>query len=165
MSGAKHYQGLVPLAASGAIAPEVLGTTTAVTPAGHQPCTGIQVLLAEDNLTNQKLIRSLLTRLGAEVTVADDGRSAIEHYFSSNIRYDVILMDCQMPGCDGFEATEEIRRRSQGSRQIPILALTANAEPTARARCIAAGMDDFLSKPIDMSALRESLLRWTGQQV
>ena len=165
VSGTKHYQGIDPLAASAAIVPEVLGTTRAVTPADHLPCKGIRVLLAEDNLTNQKLIRSLLTRLGAEVTVADDGRSAIEQYFSSKIRYDVILMDCQMPGCDGFEATEEIRRRSEGSRQIPILALTANAEPTARARCIAAGMDDFLSKPIDMSALRESLLRWTGQQV
>jgi signal transduction histidine kinase/CheY-like chemotaxis protein len=165
ISGEAQSKGMRSLAAPGATVPGLPGTTAVHSSAQDQPCKGIRVLLAEDNLTNQKLIRSLLTRLGADVTVANHGRSAIDQYFSNVMRYDVILMDCQMPGCDGFEATEEIRRRTQGSRQIPILALTANAEPTARARCIAAGMDDFLSKPIDLKELRDSLLRWTGQQV
>jgi CheY-like chemotaxis protein len=115
-----------------------------------------RVLLAEDNLVNQKVACRTLETLGFHVDVASDGKAAFEAWESG--RYDVILMDCQMPVMDGYEATREIRARESGPR-IPIIALTAHAMKGADAECVSAGMDDYLTKPIDRKLLLQCLER------
>jgi len=120
---------------------------------------GARVLLAEDNVVNQMLARRLLERLGAIVTIADTGMAAIQRLSISS--FNVVLMDCQMPELDGYEATRRIRKGAAGeaARTVPIIALTANALSGDRERCIEAGMDDYLVKPIKPEALREKLAR------
>jgi PAS domain S-box-containing protein len=110
-----------------------------------------RVLLAEDNVVNQKVAVRMLERLNYRVTVVQDGAAALAHW--QNGSYDLILMDCQMPDMDGYEATREIRRLEGGARHIPIVALTAHAMPGADQKCSAAGMDDYLTKPIDSGEL------------
>jgi two-component system, sensor histidine kinase and response regulator len=110
-----------------------------------------RVLLAEDNVVNQKVAVRMLERLNYRVTVVQDGAAALAHW--QNGSYDLILMDCQMPDMDGYEATREIRRLEGGTRHIPIVALTAHAMTGADQKCFAAGMDDYLTKPIDSEAL------------
>jgi CheY-like chemotaxis protein len=110
-----------------------------------------RVLLAEDNVVNQKVAVRMLERLNYRVTVVQDGVAALAHW--QNGSYDLILMDCQMPDMDGYEATREIRRLEGGTRHIPIVALTALAMPGADQRCFAAGMDAYLTKPIDSDEL------------
>jgi two-component system, sensor histidine kinase and response regulator len=100
----------------------------------------------------------MLERLGFAANVADNGRIALEAL--SQHPYALVLMDCQMPEMDGFEASAEIRRREGAARHTPIVAMTANAMTGARAECIAAGMDDYISKPIRMDALAAALERW-----
>ena len=117
---------------------------------------GLQILLAEDNAVNQRVARLMLERLGCRVDVAANGREAVEMVSQRN--YDLILMDCQMPEMDGYEATVAIRSHERG-RRIPIVALTANALDRDRERCAAAGMNDFLSKPIRSDELRAVLAR------
>ncbi len=118
-----------------------------------------RVLLVEDNPVNQKLGQLLLKKLGMEVTLANDGREGVDAYFSQE--FDLVLMDWQMPVMDGLEATKEIRARGGGdSRQVPIIALTANAMEGDRKLCLEAGMDDYLSKPILERQLREKLATW-----
>jgi signal transduction histidine kinase/DNA-binding response OmpR family regulator len=121
---------------------------------------GARVLLAEDNVVNQMLARRLLERLGAKVTIADTGMAAIEHLSLSS--FNVVLMDCQMPEVDGYEATRRIRKGAAGeaARTVPIIALTANALSGDRERCLESGMDDYLVKPINPEALREKLERF-----
>jgi PAS domain S-box-containing protein len=116
------------------------------------------VLVAEDNGVNQKVASHLLARLGFECAVASNGREAVAAWAAG--RFDAILMDGFMPEMDGFQATREIRSRERGTR-IPIIALTASALPGDRERCVAAGMDDYLTKPVRLESLEESLLRWT----
>jgi CheY-like chemotaxis protein len=120
---------------------------------------GARVLLAEDNVVNQMLARRLLERLGASVTIADTGMAAIERLSLSS--FNVVLMDCQMPELDGYEATRRIRKGAAGeaARTMPIIALTANALSGDRERCLECGMDDYLVKPINPDALREKLER------
>jgi CheY-like chemotaxis protein len=120
---------------------------------------GARILLAEDNVVNQMLARRLLERLGANVTIADTGMAAIERLSIS--AFNVVLMDCQMPELDGYEATRRIRKGAAGeaARRVPIIALTANALSGDRERCLQSGMDDYLVKPIDPDALREKLER------
>jgi PAS domain S-box-containing protein len=117
----------------------------------------LRVLLAEDNLVNQKLACRLLERMGAQVSVADNGEAAIAEL--SAAAFDVVLMDCQMPVLDGYEATRRIRRGAAGAARasIPIIALTAHAMSGDRERCLAAGMNEYLTKPIDSKALRGRL--------
>ncbi len=115
------------------------------------------ILLAEDNVVNQTVARRLLERLGYRVEVADNGNMAVQMWQAG--RYDLILMDCQMPRLDGYEATGEIRRLESGTRRIPIVALTAHALTGSEKACIDAGMDDFLSKPIDRAKLEACLER------
>jgi CheY-like chemotaxis protein/HPt (histidine-containing phosphotransfer) domain-containing protein len=115
------------------------------------------VLLAEDNLVNQKVALHLLEKLGCRVDVVADGQAAIDRWRSG--RYDLILMDCQMPTLDGYAATAEIRRLEGGTRRIPIVALTAHAMKGAEQTCLDAGMDDYLSKPIDRNKLADCLDR------
>jgi signal transduction histidine kinase/CheY-like chemotaxis protein len=116
---------------------------------------GHRVLLAEDNAVNQKVARRLLEKLGCSVHVVENGREAISAWESAP--YDLILMDCQMPELDGYEATREIRRREGGRHHIRIVALTAHAMAGAESECRAAGMDDYLSKPIDRDRLRQCI--------
>ncbi len=119
------------------------------------------ILLAEDNPVNQKLISRLLLKLGYDVKVVGTGNEAVEAL--SLTSYALVFMDCQMPGMDGFQATAEIRltEKRQG-RHTPIIALTAHVAAGDRERCLAAGMDDYLSKPITQHTLRAMLEKWGG---
>ena len=118
-----------------------------------------RILLVEDNAVNQKVASALLLKLGLEVDVAADGGTAIERCRTQ--RYDAILMDCTMPGMDGYEATRRIRALERGTiRHTPIIALTANALDEARRECLEAGMDDFASKPVRLDTLKPLLATW-----
>jgi two-component system sensor histidine kinase/response regulator len=116
-----------------------------------------RILLAEDNLVNQKVAVRFLEKLDFRVEVVADGQAALDAWKSGN--FDLILMDCQMPNMDGYEATREIRRLEEGKGHIPIVALTAHAMKGAEERCRAAGMDDYLTKPIDRGKLEACLDR------
>jgi two-component system sensor histidine kinase/response regulator len=116
------------------------------------------VLVAEDNPVNQKIVRKVLETMGLRVTIVDDGRAAVEAWKSQ--RFDLILMDCQMPELDGYQATAEIRRSEIGTNHIPIIALTAHAMKGTDEECRAAGMDDHVTKPIDRQRLRAALDRF-----
>ena len=117
-----------------------------------------RILLVEDNHLNHRVGRLLLERLGCRVDSATDGAQAVEEALSSD--YDAVLMDCQMPVLDGLSATREIHARSSSGRRVPIIALTAHALESNRRECLAAGMDDYLSKPIDWTELQRILSRW-----
>ena len=122
-----------------------------------------RVLLVEDNAVNRMVALKMLAGLGCHVTVADNGREALDRFAADT--FDLVLMDCQMPEMDGFEATGEIRRTEPAERHTPIVALTANAMPEDRARCLAAGMDDYLSKPFTRTQIADMLRRWTRERV
>lgn len=126
-----------------------------------KPATRATILLAEDNGVNQKLAGAQLRRLGCEVTVVDTGRAALDA--TARQRFDLVLMDCQMPEMDGYEATRRIRERDAARRRLPIIAMTAHAISGDRERCLDAGMDDYLSKPVTMGALSAVLDRWLPQ--
>jgi len=119
---------------------------------------GPALLLAEDNLVNQRVALAVLKKLGLEADVAAHGREAVEA--AQARRYDLILMDCQMPELDGYQATQAIREAEAPEGRAVILAMTANAMEGDRERCLAAGMDDYLPKPVTLDALREALGRW-----
>ena len=123
----------------------------------------LRVLLAEDNLVNQEVGRLILECLDCQVDVVEDGAEAVERIFSTS--YDLVFMDCQMPEVDGYEAARIIRMREslvEGERhRIPIVALTAHALEGDRELCLAAGMDDYLSKPFNASQIATLLQKWT----
>ena len=120
--------------------------------------TGAHVLVVEDNPVNRSVAVSMLTRLGHRADVAHDGRDALDAL--EQRAYDAVLMDCQMPELDGYEATRELRRREAGGPRVPVIALTAHAMESDRQRCLAAGMDDYLAKPLRLAALGAALDRW-----
>jgi two-component system sensor histidine kinase/response regulator len=117
-----------------------------------------RILVAEDNPVNRKVAAKMIEKLGYRVDVTGNGREVVEA--SERISYDLVFMDCQMPEMDGFEATRNIRARERGIRHIPIVAMTANAMQEDRQRCLEAGMDDYLSKPVASNALASVLQRW-----
>ena len=122
-----------------------------------------RVLLVEDCAVNLAVAEGMLELLGPRVELASDGAEALAAL--SRGTFDLVLMDCMMPGMDGYAATQELRRRETGSgRRTPVVALTANAMSGDRERCLAAGMDDYLSKPFRQEELRELLARWLPAQ-
>lgn len=126
--------------------------------AAPTPRPGARLLLAEDNVTNQKVAVLLLERLGCRVDIAANGVEALAAL--ERATYDLVLMDCHMPELDGFDTTRLIRQREAGGRHLPIIAMTANALAGDRERCLAAGMDDYLAKPVSQAALASTLGRW-----
>ncbi|MBI5170378.1 MAG: response regulator [Candidatus Eisenbacteria bacterium] len=125
---------------------------------------GRHVLLVEDNEVNQRVAKHLLARLGCTLEVAGNGLVALEKLAAAH-RYDLVLMDCQMPEMDGFEATREFRARERtaGTARLPVIAMTANAMQGDRERCLEAGMDDYLTKPVQPAELTRVLTCWGGE--
>ncbi|HLJ46244.1 MAG TPA: response regulator [Bryobacteraceae bacterium] len=118
----------------------------------------VRVLVAEDNVVNQRVATRILERLGLRADVAGNGREALE--MVDLLPYDLILMDCQMPEVDGFEAARVIRRREGNGKRVAIIAMTAEAMAGSRERCLEAGMDDYITKPVRMSDLMDALRKW-----
>jgi CheY-like chemotaxis protein len=117
-----------------------------------------QVLLAEDNPVNQKLAALMLTKAGHRVTLAQNGREVLDKFLASSDRIDSIFMDVQMPEMDGLEATRRIRE--SGFDEIPIVAMTANAMKGDREKCLDAGMNDFVTKPIKKEIVLATVSKW-----
>ncbi len=118
-----------------------------------------KILVAEDNLINQKLIRTMLRKAGYEPTIVSNGKEAIQAL--ENDKYDLLLMDVQMPEMDGFEATKLIRNTESDYNNIPIIAMTAHAMQGDKEKCINMGMDDYLTKPIQPKLLFQTIKKWT----
>ncbi len=118
----------------------------------------LAVLLVEDQLTSQEIARLMLGHLGVTVTVASDGQQAVD--LAAEHQFDVVFMDCHMPALDGFAATSRIRAGEMDGRRVPIIAMTANALAGDRERCLQAGMDDHLPKPVSQAAFAAMLARW-----
>ena len=133
------------------------GVQSPASPAAAAPLK-VRVLLAEDNLVNQKVALAMLRKLGIDADLAATGIEALDALVG--VAYDLVLMDCQMPAMDGFEATRRIRERERGTRHLPVVAMTANAMVGDRERCLEAGMDDHIPKPVRMEVLQRALHRW-----
>jgi two-component system sensor histidine kinase/response regulator len=139
--------------------PQSVPAREASAPQDQPDLGGAHVLLAEDNPVNQSLALAHLRRLGCRVTLANNGLEALAAYRAEP--FDLILMDCQMPEMDGYEATRKIRAEEKEGQRIPIIAVTANAMRGDRDACLACGMDDFLPKPYKQNQLRSLLELWT----
>lgn len=122
------------------------------------PFAALRVLVAEDNAVNQRIAQRMLEKLGCRVDVAKDGVEALALW--QQHRHTVIFMDCQMPQMDGYEATAELRRLQTNGERTTIVALTANSSEEDRRKCLAAGMDDYLSKPVGLDYFLAALQRW-----
>ena len=119
------------------------------------------VLVAEDNPANRMVVELQLHRLGYAMRLVENGRQAFDAYVAEPEKFGVILMDVQMPEMDGFSATHAIRRvELTTGRHVPIIAITANAMERDRERCLAAGMDDYISKPITQHELQHAVEQW-----
>jgi CheY-like chemotaxis protein len=121
----------------------------------------LKVLVVEDHPVNQTIIRAMLARMGCDVDMADNGVQALSAFETST--YDLVLMDCQMPEMDGFDTTRAIRARealNPTMGRVPVIALTALAMLGDAERCLAAGMDDYLTKPIQLEQLGAKMQRW-----
>jgi CheY-like chemotaxis protein len=116
------------------------------------------VLVVEDNVLNQVVAVGILNRLGCDADVVGNGRDAVTA--ATRGAYGVVLMDCRLPGLDGYQATAEIRRREGAGRHVPIVAMTASVSQEDRERCLAAGMDGYVAKPVLVGDLDAVLARW-----
>ncbi len=125
---------------------------------GGRPAGAVRVLIAEDNAVNQRVILLTLVGMGIRADAVSSGREALRAL--ANTTYDLILMDCQMPEMDGFETTREIRRRENGGEHTPIVAVTARAMHGDRERCMEAGMNDYVAKPVRQEELVRAVERW-----
>jgi len=123
----------------------------------------LRILLAEDNEVNQRVAVRMLQKLGHDVIVAEDGQQAIDRLETES--FDLVLMDVQMPNMDGFDATRHIRERAEALKaaRVPIIALTAHAMKGDRERCLAAGMDGYVSKPIRVAEITSAIDRVLAQ--
>ena len=119
-----------------------------------------RVLLVEDNKVNQKVGVALLNKIGCRVDAVDNGKYAVKKIRNEN--YDLVFMDCEMPVLDGFETTSEIRAMKEPGCSVPIIAITANAMKDDEQRCIAAGMDDYISKPVSREMLVKMINKHTA---
>jgi PAS domain S-box-containing protein len=127
----------------------------------QRPPVAAHVLVAEDNEVNQKVAVKILEKLGYRVELADNGKEALAA--CARRRYDAVFMDGQMPGMDGYEATRRIREReTRGGRRVPIIAMTASAMKGDREKCLDAGMDDYVTKPVTPEKLEAVLRKWVG---
>ncbi len=124
--------------------------------------TSVTVLLAEDNKINQRVASKMLQKLGCQVDCVADGQEAVAAV--TTVPYDVVFMDCQMPTMDGYEATTAIRQMETDGQHIPIIALTANAMKGDREKCLRAGMDDYLSKPLKIESLERTVADWVQRK-
>ncbi len=122
-----------------------------------------RILVAEDNPINRRVAQNMIEKLGYETRVAENGRQAVE--LATTTTFDLILMDCGMPEMDGLQATRLIRQYETGGPRVPIVALTANAISGYRERCIEAGMDDYLTKPVHIKSLGDTLTKWLANAV
>jgi len=130
-------------------------------PAATRSATSLRVLVAEDNLVNQRLVAAMLKKEGHTVTIVENGRAAVDA--AATAQYDVILMDVQMPEMNGFDATTAIRAHEQHTGwRTSIIALTAHAMRGDRERCLEAGMDGYVSKPVHIDDLRQALRELSG---
>jgi signal transduction histidine kinase/CheY-like chemotaxis protein len=125
-----------------------------------KPLRHLRVLVAEDNPVSQEVMRHLLEGLGCQVELACDGRQALEAF--ERTPFNIVLLDCQMPEVDGYEVASEIRQREGARQRTPLVALTASAMESDHQHCLAVGMDDYLTKPVNENILRETLSRWCG---
>jgi CheY-like chemotaxis protein len=145
----------VPSAAPGATGVEVVDREVV---SSEPPVFSTTVLLVEDNVVNQKVFSAMLVSIGYRVDVAENGFDALEALERQN--YGAVFMDCQMPVMDGFQTTEKLREREGTSRHTSVIAVTASAMAADRVRCIEAGMDDYLTKPINTKDLAAKLDYW-----
>ncbi|MGF1727588.1 response regulator [Photobacterium nomapromontoriensis] len=122
----------------------------------------LRVLVVEDTVINQKVAKMMLEKLGVDVVIAENGQLAVQAYHDHT--FDLIFMDCQMPVLDGFEATKVIRQIEPSDKRIPIVALTANVVMEEKQKCLDAGMDDFVSKPVSQQTLKTALHQYTSQK-
>ncbi|MEM9557407.1 MAG: response regulator [Acidobacteriota bacterium] len=123
----------------------------------------VRVLVVEDNPVNQIVARAQLESLGCRVVVVDGGREALEQLRGVPL-FDLVFMDCQMPVLDGYQTTRRIRRLSGAAARVPVVAMTAHAMTGDREKCLAAGMNDYLAKPVQLQDLQEMLVRWTDPE-
>jgi PAS domain S-box-containing protein len=145
----------------GPAAPVTMQVAPPVTNAGELASLAKRVLVVEDNAVNQKVAVMLLAKLGVSADVAGHGREAIE--VLGTTQYDLVLMDCQMPEMNGYEATSEIRGRAGVNQEIPIIAMTADVIEGARERALHAGMNDFVGKPVEIGELTRVLKTWLSR--
>jgi signal transduction histidine kinase/DNA-binding response OmpR family regulator len=123
-----------------------------------RPASQVRILVADDNLVNQTVIRKMLQKLGYSCKIVKNGKEALQAFVSEP--YDLVFMDCQMPEMDGFEATRQIRKISNETGHVPVIALTASAIKGDREKCTESGMDDYLSKPVALAELDLAIRRW-----
>lgn len=147
------------------VGPSIDGFGKKRIPAEAQEIAGANVLLVEDNKINQQVSKELLESRGVKVTIAQNGREAVDLIVKERFDFDVVLMDVQMPVMDGVEATKTIRASEVPNKNIPIVALTAHAIKAEKERCLAAGMNGHLSKPIQMDKLVAFLKKWIARDV
>lgn len=122
----------------------------------------ISVLIVEDNVVNQKVTSAMLKHFGIKTDIAENGQVALDKL--RHKKFDIVLMDCQMPVMNGFDTTREIRQfgNAETTKDVPVLAMTANVSPDAMTKCYDSGMNDVIAKPVELDTLSEKLTKWLG---